>query len=98
MRLLAALLLLTVLARPLFAGAWMRDEGTGFFSFSVSATRDTASPGGATGFTQTMFAEYGLRPRLTFGANAWRDKRRGSGLCLLPPPALKSKAAAQTCR
>lgn len=92
MRLLAALLLLTLLARPLFAGAWMREEGTGFFSYSVSAMRDTTLPGAATDFTQTIFVEYGLRPRLTFGANAWQTGDEATVYVFFRHPLSNAKA------
>ena len=64
----------------------MREEGSGFFSFSISATQDSAAPTSGTGNTQTIYAEYGFRPRLTFGANAWRTETEAAAYVFLRHP------------
>lgn len=49
-----------ICASPVHAGAWLREEGTGFLSTAFSATyfRDIAAE---------TYAEYGVRPDLTLG-------------------------------
>lgn len=59
MRLLAVLIAL-LLAHPVHAGAWMRDEGTGFLSFSGTIDEDGHSTG-------AIYGEFGLNPKLTLG-------------------------------
>lgn len=49
-----------LLAAPACAGAWMREEGTGFFSSSIE--HDGVQQGNS-----STYLEYGLRPDLTMG-------------------------------
>ncbi|WP_318328264.1 hypothetical protein [Sulfitobacter sp. D35] len=50
------------LAMPVLAGAWMREEGTGFFSSSIE--HDGKEQGNA-----STYLEFGARPDLTVGAD-----------------------------
>lgn len=58
-------LLLTNLGSAARAGAWMREPGDVFVSFGTDL--------GASGAVTTVFAEAGLRPRLTLGLDGWRS-------------------------
>lgn len=58
-------LLLTCLATGAGAGAWMREPGATFLSFGADI--------GTAGTVVTAFAETGITPRLTLGADAWRS-------------------------
>lgn len=49
-----------MLASPALAGAWMREQGTGFLSFGP-IYEETGEVNGS------LYAEYGLRPNLTLG-------------------------------
>ncbi len=59
-----------MLAHPADAGAWLRDEGTVFLSFS--STIDALGRN-----TGSVYAEYGLRPKLTLGAKVDVDMTAG---------------------
>lgn len=54
------------------AGAWMRAPGTGFLAFSTTHD-DTGRTDGA------LYAEYGLRPKLTLGIKIDADMTRSIG-------------------
>jgi hypothetical protein len=60
---LLPLLLHLCWALPAGAGAWMREEGEGFLSFGLEA-KDA-------GLGQSLFLEYGVRPKLTLGLDGW---------------------------
>lgn len=47
------------------AGPWLRERGTFFFSAEIGVEEE--------GQTGAFYAEYGVRPKLTFGAHAWVD-------------------------
>ncbi|MEL7090855.1 MAG: hypothetical protein AAFN94_03880 [Pseudomonadota bacterium] len=61
MRPILALLLL--MTGPAHAGAWLREEGTGFLSTSVLQKQDGSSEA-------SVYVEYGARPNLTLGIKA----------------------------
>lgn len=69
MRCLCVLLLLC--PAPLWAGGWLRDQGTGFFStqFEFHDTRDPMR-------TPSVYLDYGLRANLTVGLSAWQSETR----------------------
>ena len=62
---LVLILCLCVLPAPLAAGAWLRDKGAGFFSAGSSLQRDPGT--GALKYDSSLYAEYGLLPRITVG-------------------------------
>ncbi|RKF14935.1 hypothetical protein D6850_08700 [Roseovarius spongiae] len=59
-----AFLLLLLLPGSAAAGAWLREKGAGFLSYDV-----TLKEGGATRGYGSLYAEYGVRPRLTLGVD-----------------------------
>ncbi len=63
-------LMVLVLALPVAAGAWLRAEGSGFFSLSSSTTYSLDS-----GFAG--YLEYGLAPKTTVGADLDLTMRQG---------------------
>lgn len=65
MRLVSIMLALAFLltAPPAAAGAWLREQGTGFLAVSATLRH---LPGGLRHET-ALYGEYGLRPRLTLG-------------------------------
>jgi len=72
-------LLLICLAGPIHAGAWPRESGKAFIAASANFSQD--GTGAADGY-QSLYAEYGVTPRLTFGAKLWRraDGRHGDAM------------------
>ncbi|MCR9124743.1 MAG: hypothetical protein NXH82_01310 [Rhodobacteraceae bacterium] len=56
---------MTLLPQILWAGAWLREAGTGFAS--VSGTLRSFGGGQPLAYDSSLFAEYGLRPRFTVG-------------------------------
>ena len=78
MRLWLCAMLILILPAPALAGAWLQDERTGFLSVS-GTLRDSASGRMQEG---SVYATYGLRPRLTLGFDAFHDLT-GSGHVLL---------------
>jgi hypothetical protein len=84
MRLAQAILLVALLAAPAArAGAWMRDEGTGFLAVFATFGRTAAGLSHDTGF----YAEYGARPRLTLGVDVnTRSDLAGHALGFLRVP------------
>ena len=75
-RALAAALALLLLSGPALAGAWLREGGDTFLSFSYEAPSD------ADGWA-SLYAERGLRPWLTLGLDAGRSAGRGEGEAIL---------------
>ncbi len=70
MRLILAVLVLTLAPAAAAAGAWPREVGTAFVSLSYTLSDDMGRPGvDAEGYT-ALYAEYGATPRLTFGIDA----------------------------
>ena len=68
MRCLLCLLLLTLCPAAALAGAWLREEGTGFSSLSFYASEPFDEESYYTG----LYLEYGLRPNLTVGFDLGR--------------------------
>ncbi len=84
-RMTVTVLFSLILAAPVWAGAWLRDEGTGFLSFgsTVFELDDT----GQQLSEQSFFVEYGLRPKLTLGASgSMIDGLGGEGQVFLRIP------------
>jgi len=73
-RLFAALFLCLTAASSAGAGAWLREQGQGFTAVSAIGRSDTSlrSPH----YETSLYAEYGLKPRLTLGLDA--NERPGS--------------------
>lgn len=65
-----------VLAGPARAGAWLKEGGATFLSFSFEAPQD--GDGWA-----SIYAERGVRPWLTLGLDAGRSAGRGEGEAIL---------------
>ena len=64
-----------VLAGPATGGAWLREKGTGFLSYSGVYNEDGRLDG-------AVYLEYGFRPKLTLGAKVdidMTDGRTGDG-------------------
>lgn len=59
-----------MLAGPAYAGAWLRAEGTGFLAYSSVLAEDGTLDG-------SLYAEYGLRPKLTLGVKVDIDMTQG---------------------
>ncbi|MEP1964687.1 hypothetical protein [Tateyamaria sp.] len=59
-----------MLSDPAHAGAWLREQGSGFLSFGSTIDELGRSTGSA-------YAEYGLRPKLTLGAKVDVDMTAG---------------------
>jgi len=77
------LFLLSFLPAHAAAGAWLREEGTGFAASSVYAT----APFGAETSYTGLYLEYGLTPNLTFGLDIGRGvtgKNKTVGFVRLP--------------
>lgn len=53
-----------------FGGAWPREVGGVFLSFGTSFDVNYDVPGNESAQMHTLFAEYGLRPKLTLGLDA----------------------------
>ncbi|WP_299287312.1 hypothetical protein [uncultured Tateyamaria sp.] len=53
-------LMLSLAAYPADAGAWLREHKTGFLAFSGTVDENSETEG-------SVYAEYGLRPKLTLG-------------------------------
>ena len=58
------------------AGAWLREEGSTYLSFSFEAPQE------GNGWS-ALYAERGVRPRLTLGLDAGRAAGRGDGQALV---------------
>jgi len=54
------------------AGAWLREEGAGLIYFSQEEVEDQET-NASWGYT-TLYAEYGIAPRLTFGIDAGKGE------------------------
>lgn len=81
-RLVICLLLLPVGG---LAGPWLREEGAGFLSYSATL-ENVERTGAATGYA-SVYAEYGVRPRLTLGMDLGADERgfsKAFGFAVLP--------------
>lgn len=63
MRAIVALVVLLAVARPVCAGAWLRETGRTFLSVSGTLRDTTVGPEQELG----LYAEYGFAPRLTLG-------------------------------
>lgn len=82
MRVLLRAMGICLCASQVAAGAWPRDPGSGFVSigFEVATTRSALSTSGLqedpspdfTGY-RSVYAEFGVLPRLTFGIDAGQD-------------------------
>lgn len=59
-----------LLAEPAVAGAWMREVGTTFLSFSTTVDENGQMDG-------ALYVERGLRPKLTLGLKVDMDMTRG---------------------
>ncbi|MCZ4351095.1 hypothetical protein O4H61_01065 [Roseovarius aestuarii] len=75
----------TILPSAALAGAWLRAEGAGFLSFSVTLDdlQDWGTPDGFGAF----YGEYGLSPDLTLGLDLGTDengKAKAFGFVVLP--------------
>jgi hypothetical protein len=66
----ALLLVALMLAGPASAGAWLREEKTGFVSYSGTVDETLRIEG-------SLYAEYGLRPKLTMGIKVDVDMSTG---------------------
>jgi len=64
------LLIALLVSRPVFAGAWLQEDGHAFLAYSVVYTEDNRLDG-------SLYAEYGLRPRLTLGLKVDVDMTNG---------------------
>lgn len=73
-RALFALLLALFLPTLAQAGAWPREKGSVFLSFSQDITRN---PGGGIASSQSLYFEWGVTDKLTLGV---RGNRRADGL------------------
>lgn len=60
------------------AGAWPRGEGEVFLSFSQTVSAAPTAWGGAPETYASLYAEYGLTPRLTLGLDAGHSRVAGS--------------------
>lgn len=68
------------------AGAWLRAEGTGFLSLDLRGYERGGTPAGEIG----LYAEHGLRPRLTVGlTGTLEDDQTGEARGFLRFPLLK---------
>ena len=67
---LSLFLLILLCGTAAHAGAWLRDQGSGFLSLSV-LQKQTGQTDGA------LYFEYGLRPRLTLGVKVDADMTAG---------------------
>lgn len=65
-RFLCAVLLLFAACGPVLAGAWLRDKGAGFSAVSVTGFKESD----VYKYKTSLYAEYGLGPRLTVGLDA----------------------------
>ncbi len=65
-RILLFLFLMT-LAGPVFAGAWLREQNTGFVAAAITGFR---TEDGSYEYKSSLYAEWGLRPGLTIGLDA----------------------------
>jgi len=74
------LTLIYVLALPVAAdaGAWLREEGTGFASAAARLSWPAENISGEPSQYYTLYAEYGLRPNLTMGVDLGRSVSGGS--------------------
>jgi hypothetical protein len=84
-RFLCASTLCALLSGPVLAGAWLRDEGRAFLSFSVTLEdpQDWGAPEGYGAF----YGEYGLTPDLTLGLDLGTDEdgtAKGFAFAVLP--------------
>lgn len=93
-RIMLAVALALGTAQPAVAGAWMREEGEGFLSFGLNAFEERESA--RQRLEQSIYIEYGLRPRLTLGASAsYVTGKKGEGLMFLRLPILDSDRASK---
>lgn len=84
-RILLAIALWMGAVQPSSAGAWLRGEGEGFLSLGLRVYKDSAT--GTHQLEQNVFLEYGLRPRLTIGAQTnFTAGKKGDGLLFLRFP------------
>ncbi|MEB8385917.1 hypothetical protein OO012_01640 [Rhodobacteraceae bacterium KMM 6894] len=84
-RLLCAMILCALFPVPALAGAWLRDEGAAFLSFSITLEepQDWGAPDGYGAF----YGEYGLTPDLTLGLDLGTDesgKSKAFAFAVLP--------------
>ncbi len=94
------LFLLLFCAAPVCAGPWLRAKGTGFSATTVElAPADTGAtapypPAYAVDAYNTVYAEYGLTPRLTLGLDGGGDMYgNGMGLVFLRFPLHEGRTA-----
>ncbi len=84
-RVLLALVLWFSAATSCAAGAWMRGEGEGFLSLRVNPYEDAESD--TPSWEQNLYIEYGLRPKLTIGAQVnYTAGEKGDGLLFVRLP------------
>ncbi|UXX84059.1 hypothetical protein [Roseovarius pelagicus] len=67
------LILLLLLSAQAKAGPWLRDTGAGYLSYALTL-EDVASTGAADGYG-SVYAEYGVRPKLTLGLDIGSDEQ-----------------------
>lgn len=70
--------LLLLGATGVHAGAWPRGEGQVFLSFSETLSAAPPDWGGAPDSYASLYAEYGLTPRLSLGLDAGHGREAGS--------------------
>lgn len=86
--------ILTLVSFPALAGAWLREEGTAFFSFG--ATVFELDEDGQRFQENSFYLEYGMRPNLTLGASgSMVDGMGGEGQIFLRLPLERDNAASQ---
>ncbi|MTI03160.1 hypothetical protein [Roseibium sp. RKSG952] len=66
-RIITIILYVFVSAGPVWAGAWLREKGHGFTAVAVSGF---AENDGTRKYKSSLYAEWGLRPKLTIGLDA----------------------------
>lgn len=95
---LRALVLILLLPTPCLAGAWLREPGSTFLSYSVTL-EDPGDSGRSVGFGG-LYLEHGLHPTLTMGLDAGTDefghtKLIGFGVIPLSDPEAATRLTAE---
>ena len=94
-RLVLAICLWLATPQPGFAGAWLREEGTAFVS--TGYTIFELADGQGRQEENTLFLEYGLRPRLTLGfSGSYNAASSGEGHVFLRFPIGTNTGPART--
>ncbi|KUJ78397.1 hypothetical protein AVO44_14705 [Ruegeria profundi] len=65
------LFLLLMAAAPAWSGAWLREKDAAFTAASVTAFKD---PDGSFNYKTALYAEYGLRPKVTIGLDLEQNR------------------------